>query len=49
MLKNAFKCINSWGDYNKKPVVPVDRFGNRLWVVQVKCEKAPEGLFLCIK
>ena len=49
MLKNAFKCINSWGDYKKKPVVPVDRFGNRLWVVQVKCEKAPEGLFLCIK
>lgn len=45
---NAFKCINSWGDYDRNPVVPVNRFGNRLWVVQVKCEKAPKGLFLCI-
>ena len=45
LQRNDFKCINSWGHYDKNPVVPVNRFGNRLWVVQVKCEEAPEGLF----
>ena len=42
---DAFDCVNSWGTYNKNPVVEADRPGNRLWVVQVKFSRAPAGLF----
>lgn len=42
---DAFDCVNSWGTYNRNPVVEADRPGNRLWVVQVKCNEAPAGLF----
>ena len=30
ILENAFNCVNSWGNYEKYPVVPMNRYGNRL-------------------
>ena len=47
ILQNVFNCVNSWGNYEKYPVVPINRPGNRLWMVEVGFREASKGLFLC--
>ena len=43
---NAFECVNSYGNYEKRPVVELNRPGNRLWVVRASWDHASEGLFI---
>ena len=35
VINGYFNCINSWGDYEPEPKVPIGQEGNRLWKVIV--------------
>ena len=41
-LGEFYNCVDSWGDYDSNPTVPVKRPGNILWMVQAECEPAPK-------
>ena len=39
---DSYDCVNSWGQDDPYPVVPVERPGNILWMVQAKWNFAPK-------
>ena len=41
-LGGLYHCVNSWGDHDLYPHIPVARPGNILWIVQAKWEYAPK-------
>ena len=47
-IGDLYKCVNSWGEYDSYPVVPVENPGNRLWMVRVEFEPASDSEFMTL-
>lgn len=41
-LGDSYHCVNSWGDSDVYPHIPVARPGNILWIVRAEWEYAPK-------
>ena len=40
-IGDSYKCVNSWGEKEPYPLVPVENPGNKLWIVRIEFEPAP--------
>ena len=47
-IRDFYKCVNSWGEYDPYPLVPVENPGNRLWMVRVEFEPASNSEFMIL-
>ena len=47
-IKDSYICVNSWGEYDSHPVVPVKKYGNILWMVRVEFEPASDSEFMTL-
>ena len=47
-IGDLYKCVNSWGEYDPYPLVPVENPGNRLWMVRVEFEPASNSEFMIL-
>ena len=47
-IGDSYKCVNSWGEYDSYPLVPVENPGNRLWMVRVEFEPASDSEFMIL-
>ena len=45
---NSYECVNSWGEKDSYPLVPVENPENRLWMVQVEFEPASNSEFMTL-
>ena len=47
-IEDSYKCVNSWGEHDSYPVVPVEHPGNMLWIVLVENKSAPNSEFMTL-
>ena len=45
-IGDLYNCVNSWGDRNLYPAVPVNRPGNKLWMVRAEWTFARQCWFI---
>ena len=45
-VKDRYNCVNSWGEVDPYPKIPVEDPGNILWMVQVEFQSAPFSEFM---
>ena len=43
MLRNAYECVNSWGDCDPHRIIEINRLGNVLYRVRAKWELASKS------
>ena len=47
-IKDLYKCVNSWGEYDSYPVAAVEHPNNMLWMVRVGFEFASQSEFMTL-
>uniref|UniRef100_A0A7M5XI15 NACHT domain-containing protein n=2 Tax=Clytia hemisphaerica TaxID=252671 RepID=A0A7M5XI15_9CNID len=43
VIDRHFHCLNSWGEHEPEPRVPINQAENQLWKIMLKYDRTPEG------